>query len=67
LEYSLGLLDLINSLSSWIISLLSLLMKSALLVVRGTRLYIIARGLEKCPPTLAMELDNLGFLGPVIE
>jgi len=67
LEYFLGLLDLINSLSSQIISLLSLLIKSALLIVRGTYLYIIAKGLEKCPPTLAMELDNLGSLGLTIK
>jgi len=42
-------------------------MKSALLVVRGTYPHIIAGGLEKCPPTLAMELDNLGFLSLTVE
>lgn len=67
LKRSPSLLDLINLLSSQIISLLCLLIISALLVVKGTRLYIIAKGLEKCSSTLAIELDNLGSLGLTIK
>jgi len=67
LEHSLGLLNLINSLSSQIISLLSSLIKSASLVVRGTCPHIIAGGLEKYPPTPAMELNNSGSLGPAVK